>query len=532
MRYFFWSSSFLILGICGIRCLCGRGISMKHRYTLWLVAVVTLCLFPFSSHMPRSALSILNVTNVVEEWIFGAGTNWEDAEQENERQRNVKQAESHAGEEDTASQKAPGELLPPELQDTQEKGVEGVGGNLSSPLRILWALGATAVGIWMLVVNVRLKRKLLRERVPMERKSSMSLDWDWLKLPVYLVKDLASPCLISIGGKKGIYIPDRLLEEPESLRHALAHETCHDRQWDLLWNRVRCVLLAVYWFQPLIWLGGWLSRQDCELSCDEWALKLLGEEERFAYGRTLLSFVGRAPGAGGMVCSGTWMTAGTRQLRERVNRIARGTRVNGWAILGYSLMLNLVFTSAFTRPMEEPGIQKDSLPKETAQRTVDLRDLQPLGSGADSVEDGEIEAELAFYLTEHHLQYVGDAVGSGRIVGACTKAIGLSPENPCSTELQTSTEPYAYRMIFQNEDRDRLDLEKIQAVSVLAFASIDNLGLLEVYIGPDGYEKGEQLLSVSRQEAMELYQLTDLASYGMGEENMEELVGMVGKRVY
>ena len=532
MRYFFWSSSFLILGICVIRRLCSRGTSMKHRYTLWLMAAVTLCLLPFSSKMPPSVFSILNVANAVEGWVSGNGRDLEAADQENGKQINGSQdfegeAEAAGGTE--AAVKGPRDIQSQELQASSQ---EEPGAGENRLLWGIWALGAAAVGGWMLAVNRRFKRKLLTERVALEERSRLPLGWKWLQLPVYLVKDLASPCLISIGGEKGIYIPDRILEEPDSLRHALAHEICHDRQWDLLWNKVRCVFLALYWFQPLVWLGGWLSRQDCELSCDERAIQLLGAQERFAYGRTLLSFVGRAPGAGGMVCAGTWMTAGARQLKERVNWIARGTKLNGWAVLGYAMLLNLVFTGAFTRPMENPGSWREVLQKEETMKKLETQGLRPLGSGGNFAENEEIQAELAFYLTEHHMLYVGDAVGSGRIVGACTKAIGLVPESSCSTELQTSQEPYAYRMIFQDTDRELLNLEHIQAVSVLAFASIDNLGILEVYVGPDGYEKGEQLLSVSRQEAMELYDLADLKPYGGSEGNMLELVRLVEGRLH
>jgi len=95
MRYFFWSSSFLILGICVIRRLCSRGTSMKHRYTLWLMAVVTLCLLPFSSKMPPSMFSILNVANVLEGWMAGDGRDLEDLETGD--QEHGKQTEAWGG---------------------------------------------------------------------------------------------------------------------------------------------------------------------------------------------------------------------------------------------------------------------------------------------------------------------------------------------------------------------------------------------------------------------------------------------------
>ena len=43
-----------------------------------------------------------------------------------------------------------------------------------------------------------------------------------------------------------------------------------------LWAWVRCLCLAFYWFDPLVWLAAALSRRDCELSCDAGAIARLG----------------------------------------------------------------------------------------------------------------------------------------------------------------------------------------------------------------------------------------------------------------
>ena len=512
MRDFFWSSSFLILGICLIRRLTAGGMPMRHRYTLWLMAAIGLCILPFSARMPRSMFSVLNVAHYAREWIF----------------ETEKSGEQEGAYPVTADDQAPGELFGESHNEAANKPEKAEAFKAKRSLEAfleripnmvfvgIWGAGVLLLGGWMLWVNHRLKREILIKRVPLERKSSVRLDWEGMTRPVDLVEGLRSPCLLSVKGEKGIYMPDQILEDLRGLRHGAAHEICHYRQGDLFWNRVRCVLLAVFWFQPLVWLGAWLSRQDCELSCDEAAIKLLGREERFAYGETLLSLVGKIPERGGMLLAGTWMSAGGRQLQRRITWITRGTSSRFLSVIGFYLLLQIVFTGTITRPMDR---------EELVPSVEYAQDIRALGSGNGAEENAEIEEQLAYFLTENHLLYVGDAVGSGKIIGACVRAIAYT--GGCSTQLQTSQEPYAYQIISRDEDREKLDVEKMRSVSILAFASIENLGILEVYAGPDGYEKGERLFAITRAEAMELYGITDLDRYGASAEAMLELIQMV-----
>ena len=92
-----------------------------------------------------------------------------------------------------------------------------------------------------------------------------------------------------------------------------------------------------------MWLAAALSRRDCELSCDEGAIKLLGEGERTAYGRTLLSLVTTGSNPTELLRTATTMSSGARGLRERIALIARKPKraagvlaaalVNGWTAI-------------------------------------------------------------------------------------------------------------------------------------------------------------------------------------------------------
>ena len=68
-----------------------------------------------------------------------------------------------------------------------------------------------------------------------------------------------------------IFIADELtvVNEKEIIRH----ETMHYQHLDPVWNLFRCLITAIYWFNPFVWLASYLSRQDAEYAC---ALKIYG----------------------------------------------------------------------------------------------------------------------------------------------------------------------------------------------------------------------------------------------------------------
>ncbi len=181
-------------------------------------------------------------------------------------------------------------------------------------LKRIWYIGMAAAGIWMMAVNIRFFNKLKKDRIRYEIED--------FKLPVYTAKDLASPCLYGLPGRQSIYLPEDVTEDDEKVKHILTHEYCHYKHADVFWSALRCILLTVYWFHPLVWLAAVLSKQDCELACDEAVIKMLGEEERISYGKTLVSLVTRKTTASDMMCAATTMTGGAENMKERVKRIA------------------------------------------------------------------------------------------------------------------------------------------------------------------------------------------------------------------
>ena len=195
---------------------------------------------------------------------------------------------------------------------------------ISELLTILWLAGVAGMAVWFLVTHLRFWRKLRRTRTPYAVEGC--------RYPVYLVAEgLPSPCLFGLI-RPAIYLTPAAVASPERLGHVLAHETAHARHGDPLWSLLRCVCLAVYWFDPLVWAAAAVSKTDGELACDEAAIRALGEDQRIPYGRTLLSLIPVRKGPGAPLLSATTMTAGKRQLKDRITRIARGNQTRAAAL--------------------------------------------------------------------------------------------------------------------------------------------------------------------------------------------------------
>lgn len=134
----------------------------------------------------------------------------------------------------------------------------------------LWLAGMVLLLLYALVSYLRLRRRvstatLLRENI---RQS------EWVDTPFVL--GLLRPV---------IYLPYRL--EDRDLAYVIAHERAHIRRGDHWWKVVGFVLLAVYWFHPLLWAAYVLLCRDIEGACDEKVIRELGQEDRRGYASAL-----------------------------------------------------------------------------------------------------------------------------------------------------------------------------------------------------------------------------------------------------
>ena len=144
---------------------------------------------------------------------------------------------------------------------------------LADALAVIWLAGIAV----FLLCQFRVWRKLKREVATAVRFGGNIYESDRIREP--FVMGIVRP---------RIYLPFRM-EEKERV-YILAHERYHIRRHDHQTKFAAVALLAVHWFNPLVWAAYWLMCRDMEMSCDEKVLRMLGGEIKGDYSRSLLTF--------------------------------------------------------------------------------------------------------------------------------------------------------------------------------------------------------------------------------------------------
>ena len=286
------------------------------------------------------------------------------------------------------------EIFTPQVQEqVQQQVAQSVTApTLGQVATVVWLSGVAAMAVWFAFVNLRHRRSLGRGAQRLDCSSP---------IPVYLTENAASPCLVGLL-RPTVYLTPASITNEESRRHVLAHELTHYAHRDHIWSLLRGLCLCVYWFDPLVWAAAYFSRRDCELACDEGALKRLGEAERIPYGKTLLEVVGHTATAAGLLQTATAMAETKKQLKERVNYIVKRPKVSLIAVICMVLVCTIVAGCVAAGP----AVSKD--PAGTAPPTASTAPagaVQPTttapADGFDYAKYGttkeEVEAQHALY---------------------------------------------------------------------------------------------------------------------------------------
>ncbi len=325
------TSSVLILALLILRRVFRGTLSRRVQYALWALVLARL-LLPVD--LPTAGFSLLTAARPVEEAV---------RQQVAARPVYLPVARVHGPLDFSRSHTVPERADIPAggsawVVEDAETAVEYRHIPVGQVLTVLWWGGMLVVGLSFLGSNLRFYLRLRRCRKPFAPAEPVSRR-------VYVVPDRAipSPCLFGTA----IYLTASVAGDDGRRDYVLAHEETHARHLDPLWSLLRCVCLTVYWFDPLVWAASACAQVDCELACDEGVLAGLGEADRLAYGQALLSLIPVKRG-GSPLLTATSMTAGKKQLKDRIARIAHQPRQLLAATLIAALLAGLLAACAFT----------------------------------------------------------------------------------------------------------------------------------------------------------------------------------------
>ena len=229
-------------------------------------------------------------------------------------------------------------------------------------LAALWTAGVGAVLLAVLISNLHFARKLRKSRRPLPTADC--------PLPVYEADGLPSPCLCGVLCP-AVYLTPEAAADGTVRTHVLSHELTHYRHRDHIWSLLRCLALALHWYNPLVWAAVVLSKRDGELSCDEGTIRRLGEGERIPYGRTLIGLVARRSGAGGVLSCSTTMTGGKKTVQRRIAQLVKQPETKKTALFLAAAALALAAVFVFAGGNSEPSFAQQLQAAHTIQVTFD-----------------------------------------------------------------------------------------------------------------------------------------------------------------
>ena len=178
-----------------------------------------------------------------------------------------------------------------------------------------------------------------------KKKNNVSV-WECDRIP--------SPFVLGIIRSR-IYIPFRMPKQEQA--YILAHEECHIRRLDPLWKLIAFLLLAVYWWNPLVWIAFFYMVRDMEMSYDEAVIEQFGNEIKQGYSNSLLSFaMERHP------YSFAPVAFGEGDAGRRIKNVLNFKKPHTWVAILVFVLLVVVGVSCLTNG-------KDKISSETVSDT-------------------------------------------------------------------------------------------------------------------------------------------------------------------
>lgn len=198
---------------------------------------------------------------------------------------------------------------------------------------VLWLAGMAALLVHAIVSAGKLKRKLATAIL--------------LRDNIYESEFVDSPFVFGVV-KPNIYLPMHMDEGTAA--YVIAHERAHLARRDHWWKVLGYLVLALHWFNPLVWVAYILFCRDIELACDEKVVRGLDGAARADYSQALLSCA--APKRAVAACP---LAFGEGNIKTRVKSALHYKKPAFWVAAAAVLAVVIVAVCFLTNPRSERG---------------------------------------------------------------------------------------------------------------------------------------------------------------------------------
>lgn len=252
---------------------------------------------------------------------------------------------------------------PPEQRPEMAGPAAAQGFALLDQLPAIWLTGVGCMALYMALSLLRMRWRL--------RAAPCIQD------NVYRCTDWSTPFVLGVLAPR-IYVPETVSEQ--DFPQVLAHERCHIRRWDHVWKPLAFLLLAVNWFNPVLWAAYVLLGRDMERACDEMVLKNATPIQRAAYSRALVACAAQPKMAA--VCP---LAFGEVAVKERVKNVLNYKKPALWAVILLVVAAAIIGVCLLTKPAEDKSGYPLDAKKLYALRTEYIGDNAAVGAILDAL---------------------------------------------------------------------------------------------------------------------------------------------------
>lgn len=199
---------------------------------------------------------------------------------------------------------------------------------------VIWLIGMFIILFYMALSYLRIHSKV---RTAVQLKEN-----------IRICDCISTPFILGIFRPR-IYLPSSI--NTVDTDFVLMHEKAHLKRKDHFWKFFGFLLLAVYWFNPILWVAYILFCKDIELACDEKVLRQAGTEIKKPYSNALINC-----SVSEKTISACPIAFGEMGVKERIKGILHYKKPKFWIILTAVTVCVIAGVCLLTNPISKHNL--------------------------------------------------------------------------------------------------------------------------------------------------------------------------------
>ncbi len=230
------------------------------------------------------------------------------------------------------------QIVNPAISQTVSQNSVSLIQNITNVASVIWIIGMSFMLAYMLISYLCIHKKVLTA-VEIEKN-------------VWICDYVTTPFILGIFRPK-VCLPSSIDER--DVPYVISHEKAHLKRHDHIWKPIGFLLLAIYWFNPVLWIAYILLCRDIELACDEKVIKELGIAIKKPYSDALINCSTHVK-----IITACPLAFGEVGVKERVKNVLNYKKPKFWIVISGVLACMVITVCLLTNPVDSSKKSKSS----------------------------------------------------------------------------------------------------------------------------------------------------------------------------